>query len=200
MKLLTLNTWGGKLYQPLMTFIGRLCGQVDVFCFQEVFDSHSGIIESSGARMTLLQDLVDALPGYRLLYARKSSGYDYSGVVDFQVNFGNAVFVKDGLEVLSSEELFEAIDHPYHNWLDDAIGKAQLVQIKTPEDTYTICNFHGIWINGTGKRDTPERIAQSEYLLKALSQYSGKKILAGDFNLVPDGESFRILNDGMREW
>ena len=39
MKLITLNTWGGKIYQPLLEFISKN-EDVDIFCFQEVF-SHT---------------------------------------------------------------------------------------------------------------------------------------------------------------
>lgn len=37
MKLITLNTWGGKQYEPLLEFLLKYSTDIDLFCFQEVF-------------------------------------------------------------------------------------------------------------------------------------------------------------------
>lgn len=39
MKLLTLNAWGGKMHEPLLEFIGKMAGDVDIFCLQETFST-----------------------------------------------------------------------------------------------------------------------------------------------------------------
>ena len=37
MKLVSLNTWGGKAYKPLIDFIKQQARDTDIFCFQEVW-------------------------------------------------------------------------------------------------------------------------------------------------------------------
>ena len=39
MKLITLNVWGGKVFEPLMDFFKKRAGDTDIFCLQEVFDN-----------------------------------------------------------------------------------------------------------------------------------------------------------------
>jgi endonuclease/exonuclease/phosphatase (EEP) superfamily protein YafD len=58
----------------------------------------------------------------------------------------------------------------------------------------TVVNFHGLW-NGKGKTDTPDRIAQSQNILRFLEGVDGEIILCGDFNLLPDTESLRMFED-----
>lgn len=39
MKLVSLNIWGGKQFDTLIDYIQRHSRDVDVFCFQEVFNT-----------------------------------------------------------------------------------------------------------------------------------------------------------------
>lgn len=197
MKLITLNAWGGKLHAPLLEFFKKQSGSVDVFCLQEIFSSETETTFSSSAKMNLLQDLGAALPGYRCFFARKSHGYDYTGYIGKLVDFGNAIFIKDAIPVLGHQEMFEAVVHPDHDWRKTAVGQAQLLTIEHAGQPLAICNFHGVWINGTNKRDVPERLEQSRQVRAALDGLAHEKILCGDFNLIPDGESIRILEQGM---
>ena len=43
MKLITLNTWGGRVKDPLHNFLKSYSGDIDIFCLQEVY--HNGIEE-----------------------------------------------------------------------------------------------------------------------------------------------------------
>jgi endonuclease/exonuclease/phosphatase family metal-dependent hydrolase len=61
-----------------------------------------------------------------------------------------------------------------------------------------ILNFHGLW-NGEGKRDSEDRILQSENIAGFLKTLSGDIVFCGDFNLLPDTQSIKIIEDaGMR--
>lgn len=63
---------------------------------------------------------------------------------------------------------------------------------------YDICNLHGLW-QGAIKDDTTERIEQSDAIIKLLDGFKGKKVLCGDFNLVPDAKSISMIEEaGMR--
>lgn len=62
---------------------------------------------------------------------------------------------------------------------------------------YLISNFHGLWFP-YDKLDNADRIVQSEKLLSFLNAHNGKKIVCGDFNLMPDTKSIQIIEGGMR--
>ncbi len=64
--------------------------------------------------------------------------------------------------------------------------------IRIGDTPVTVVNFHGLW-NGKGKTDTPDRIAQSQNILRFLEGVDGEIILCGDFNLLPDTESLRMF-------
>lgn len=57
-----------------------------------------------------------------------------------------------------------------------------------------IVNFHGLW-NGKGKTDSDSRIAQSKEIVTFLKTLSGEIVLCGDFNLKPDTESLKIIEE-----
>jgi endonuclease/exonuclease/phosphatase family metal-dependent hydrolase len=198
MKLLTLNTWGGKVHGPLMKFIEGAAGTVDVFCFQEVFSTPTDLKFSNGAKMNLYQDITEALRSYRAFHSPKSKGYDYGGYIGKDVDFGNAIFIKKDIPVLSCEELFDVVNDAGHDWKEMALAKAQLMTVEVNKKQVVICNFHGMWIKDSHKKDTPERIAQSKHLKEKLNAFQGEKILCGDFNLLPEGESIKILENEMK--
>jgi endonuclease/exonuclease/phosphatase family metal-dependent hydrolase len=197
-KLLTLNTWGGKIHEPLLKFIKTKAENVDIFCFQEVFSTTADLKISDGARASLHEDISKILMSYRAFHSPKSKGYDYSGYIGKDINFGNAIFIKESISVLSYDEIFNIVSDAGHDWRKNAIAKAQFITIQVGGVPLAICNFHGMWIKDTNKKDTPERIEQSHHIRKILDSFPGEKILCGDFNLLPDGESIKILEKNMR--
>jgi endonuclease/exonuclease/phosphatase family metal-dependent hydrolase len=56
-----------------------------------------------------------------------------------------------------------------------------------------IVNLHGAWQPKSKKQDTPERLIQSRILLNLSKRKEHKTVLIGDFNLMPDTESMRLL-------
>jgi len=198
MKLLTLNTWGGKIHKPLMELVERLDGEIDIFCLQEVFSAPSEFEIANGARADLYGDLSRALASYRAFHSPKSKGYDYGGFIGKDIEFGNAIFIRKDIPVFSYEEMFDVVSDAGYDWRQNAIAKAQFMTIQMGKSPVAICNFHGLWKKDTHKKDIPERIEQSRHIRRVLDQFSGEKIICGDFNLVPDGESIKILERGMR--
>lgn len=198
MKLLTLNAWGGKVHAPLLKFIQKMAGEIDIFCLQEVFSTTDDLEISDGARASLHEDISKILPAYKAFHSPKSKGYDYSGYIGKDINFGNAIFIKENIPILSYDEMFNIVNDEGRDWRKNAIAKAQFMTIRVGETPLAICNFHGMWIKDTKKRDTPERIEQSHHIRKILDSFSGEKIICGDFNLLPDGESIKILEENMR--
>jgi len=56
-----------------------------------------------------------------------------------------------------------------------------------------IINLHGAWQPKSKKQDTPERLIQSQILRNLSKGKEHKTVLIGDFNLMPDTESVRLL-------
>ena len=73
----------------------------------------------------------------------------------------------------------------------------QHVVIQTPAGDLNIFNYHGIAKPGD-KLDTAERLEQSEKILKIWHNTGGHKILCGDFNLMPETQSVKILERSAR--
>src|ERR1035437_6905890 len=103
MKIITLNVWGGKIHQPLLSFI-KNNSSTDIFCFQEVFnyveDVHDPIIEdltnTKGINPHLYQDISALSPNHQ--------GF-FCPVYRHKTLYGIAMFVKKDISVLDSGDI-----------------------------------------------------------------------------------------------
>lgn len=184
------------MFGPLKEFIIQHSADTDIFCFQEVFKNTSQIREKDGVRMNLLQDLQEILPNHRPHFATQSSGYDYTGYVDFPLEYGVVTFVKDVIDATSSGHFFEPNSTHFLTGRV-AEGKAQHVSFVLQGKRITVCNLRGLW-DGGGKADSLERMEQSKKIKAFFDGLEGEKILAGDFNLLPDTVSMQLLEVGMK--
>lgn len=214
MKLETLNIWGGRVYEPLTQHIKHQSHQVDIFCFQEVYHTPlqriytREITDDSGsspvaneipARADIYQRIVDVLPDFKGYYRSAQRGLDYKGRVDYELYFGLAMFLRNGIDVKEEGEIF-VYRHKDSEVEGDhtSLGRnLQYVQFNKDGQEFTVANLHGLW-NGGGKGDAPERLEQSKKVKAFLERIEGPKILCGDFNLLPTTESITILEQGMR--
>jgi endonuclease/exonuclease/phosphatase family metal-dependent hydrolase len=74
----------------------------------------------------------------------------------------------------------------------------QFATVDGPAGPLSVVNFHGLW-NGLGKGDSDERIAQSRRIIDFLRGRREPLVLCGDFNLLPETESLRMLESaGLR--
>lgn len=159
---------------------------VDVFCFQEVYNEAHGKddIWTDGPDLNTLAGLKAALPLY--------DAYYHPHLEDW---WGLALFVKKNISI---RDIGEHFVHLYkgHNLEIEKLGHTaknlQYVSLEKDGRRLLVVNFHGLW-NGMGKEDTPERILQSKEIVSFLSQVEDGFVLCGDYNLSPDTESMRIL-------
>src|SRR3989304_780654 len=56
---------------------------MDIFCFQEIFDSESDVFESNGIRTHLFQEISNILNNHQGFYNPQLNGYDQAGEVKF---------------------------------------------------------------------------------------------------------------------
>ena len=110
--------------------------------------------------------------------------------------YGIGMFVKQNIEVLGEGEVAIHENPSYSGRGPTHSRNLQWLKCRFNNQPYTILNVHGLW-NGKGKTDSPERIAQSQRIRSFVEGESTPKIVCGDFNLRPDTESVKILEEGM---
>ena len=178
MKLITLNTWGGRAGKALLLDFFIKYKDVDVFCLQEIskvpFENFEG----------LLQEISEELSGHQ--------SYFHTQYLD---HYGLQTLVKKNLAVTEDGEVFV---YKYKGYIPEGdVGNharnIQYVTLNLKRGPVTIINFHGCWIKGSGKTDTEDRINQSKKIVEFIQNLSNDFILCGDFNLLPDTESLAIL-------
>ncbi len=216
MKLISLNTWGGRVYKPLMSFVKEQSADTDIFCFQEVYHTTSdettpkagGLLDEKKGqfqqpdpyRANLFTELSHALPDFVGHFAPAVDGYDHDGRVDFHLEFGLATFIRKSLHITEQGDTFVYRDRFMPREVLNGSTQARNVQhttLATSEGKITIFNFHGLWWFSS-KDDVAVRLEQSNKLKAVMDRYTGAKILCGDFNMNPGVESLRILESGMK--
>ncbi len=196
MKLISLNVWGGNYFSALVDFLKEQAGTADIFCFQEVLHASSDNpnIESRGARIHLFDELTGLLGDFQGLFDELSRDHDLQGPVDFPLPVGMAMFFKKIFLVRHRELILitgnenDPVDASLHN----PPRSLQVVGLRTSQGDLAVCNFHGIPYPGD-KLDTQARLQQSQKITEALARFPGPKVLCGDFNLMPETESLRML-------
>jgi len=186
MKLISLNLWHGRIFEPLIKFIKD--EDADIYCFQEVMDSK--IIKLGEYRGNILDEIKKALPNHNAFFAPAQDNFFDGPQEDF--SYGLAMFVRKSVTV------DEMGDHFIFGSRNSKDGGSEtmprnLQYAKIGE--YIIAHFHGLW-NGAGKTDSDPRLEQSKKAKTFIDKMEGKKILCGDFNLLPDTESLAILSEG----
>lgn len=197
MKIISLNIWDARIFDPLMDFFDRQ-KEVDVFCLQEVFHGEDAVHFRGEKRMNGFSEIAKQLPHHEGYFAI-TENLDDIPPRGLRIPYGLAIFVKKGIEItgLHTDFIFSPgnfVDHDgaTHN---RAIQTISLVHEGRP---IVISHVHGLW-NGKGKTDTPERLGQSRAIRKHVESFGGPLILLGDFNLLPETESLAIVKDGMRD-
>lgn len=185
MKLISLNIWGGRIFEPFANFLKKYSPEVDIFCFQEVF--HHGKVQPGHeeSKMEIFSEISRLLPTFNGYQAPPEATED-----------SLAIFARRSLNIEKEGCIF-ALGPSEADTRTLGIP-LQYLNFKDGSKGFTVCNFHGWWRSGTDKRDTTERLKQSEQVNVFLESIDGAKILCGDFNLSPDTESISILENGMK--
>jgi endonuclease/exonuclease/phosphatase family metal-dependent hydrolase len=204
MKIICLNTWGGRAgREQLLAFFEENKANTDIFCLQEVWSAPYEFLEGkeAGGRKidhseimtSALQELSTVLDSH--------AGYFRPHYLD---NYGLLLFVKKDISIIDEGELFVHKEKDFNplSIENGEIGmharNIQWVTVQKGGAPVTIINFHGLW-NGKGKTDSEERLAQSEKILSFIKTVPGKVLLCGDFNLLPDTQSLKMFEEfGLR--
>ncbi len=165
MKIIFLNTWGGKQRDEMTAFLIEHTPTTDVFCFQEFYNDMPSIAE------TVLQEFKVAIS------VQKKSPQENAPLMS------QGIFARTSIQLLATDQLLSE---------QDGTGFAAYALVEIDGKQFHICNVYGIPWPGT-KLDTPERLKQSNGILAFLADKQGPKIIAGDFNLFPETESVRMF-------
>jgi endonuclease/exonuclease/phosphatase family metal-dependent hydrolase len=186
MKIMYLNTWGGRVAEPLKKFF-ESNQDVDVFCLQEVWHDASFSVMDKDEQPDLFSQIGTVLDTYEKVFAPANERGDY----------GLAVYYKKSLLKISDDNL---MIHDREEFFPDRNitsfkRNLQCITFQVEDcQKLTILNFHGLW-TGTGKNDTADRLVQSDTIIAYLKTLKHSFILGGDFNLSPDTESLKKFED-----
>lgn len=196
MKLVSLNTYGGHFFEPLMEFVKLHAVDTDIFCFQEIFDTATDIVWESKTRANLLAEMRRALPEFEGIYAPVQDGYVEGKPGNKKISFGVATFVRRTHKIESSGSIFIHLAHNSYVTGDNLTLPANMLQTQLSVNGHhmMVCNVHGTAFPGH-KLDTPERLGQSQIILDFAMDQEGEKIITGDFNLLPETESVRVFEE-----
>lgn len=194
MKIITLNTWGGRAgKEGLLSFFSKHKDDTDIFCLQEIWSeayTHLEGYKAGGKEIDNqeimvhgLQEITSLLSNF-IPYFRPHQGDHY----------GLLMLVNKNINVKVEGEVFV---HKYKGYIPEGdVGKhARNIQFITTEfgdSPLTIINFHGLW-NGQGKGDSEDRLNQSKKIKEFVETLTGNVVMCGDFNLLPNTESVKII-------
>lgn len=186
MKLITLNLWGGHLRNPLLKFFHHH-RNIDIFCLQEVYHNANRKINEEDRELSLniFSDLQKLLPHHYAIFKPALENV-----------YGLAMLVTNSIDILGEGEINIHERQHYPGVGLNHPRNLQWLECKFNHRIYSIMNVHGLW-TGQGKRDTPERINQSQRIRQFMNTINTPIILCGDFNLRPDTQSMEMLEPNM---
>jgi endonuclease/exonuclease/phosphatase family metal-dependent hydrolase len=199
MKIITLNTWGGRAGKKDVLSFFKKQKDVDIFCLQEIWSAPHNHYEGAMAGGVAIDHSKIMTEGKQEISALLSDHVPYFRP-HFGDNYGLLILVRKNLKVIDEGEFFVYKEKGYvdKNDIGDHARNIQYLTINSNGQPITIINFHGLW-TGKGKGDTPNRIEQSKKIAQFIQNLKGECILCGDFNLLPQTESIRILESlGLR--
>lgn len=204
-RVISLNAWGGRLHAPLMDYLRQ--ADPDILCLQEVLRSPEAqsdwlVYRDHGVelpqRAHLFEELCAALPGHDASFHPTACGTLFDGDRLVPSEFGLATFVRKSYPIIG-----QAMDFVHGEFLPDGWGphprarNAHCLRLFSYAGNFslTIAQMHGLRDTG-GKADTADRKVQAEAfagLIRRIWKPGERLIACGDFNVLPDSETFTIL-------
>lgn len=201
MKVICLNIFGGKYFEPLIAFLQEQSRDTDFFCFQEVFDTASDKTNDASARVNIFSELKTILSDFVSYYVPVEDNFNYftKQYVTYPLSVGMAMFVRKTIPVI-------AHDAPFISGAKNSLERTdfttfpkvlQTIRYRYANEDYTIFNIHGPW-TARFKGDNERTLSYFKKVRDILNTTNGKKILCGDFNVSPDTQSIALIEKGMR--
>jgi endonuclease/exonuclease/phosphatase family metal-dependent hydrolase len=206
MRIVSLNAWGGALYDELVAWLPRC--RPDVLCLQEVtrtpglggwthFADGERVLPQ---RASLFDDVRAAFPSHQGVFLTSDAGpvSDGDGRVHRQ-DFGLAVFVDERIPVVDHASTFvhgRFVDHDAWPTGDrPRIAQSLRLVDRDAGRTVTVAHVHGLR-DPQGKHDTPARRAQAERLADLVTRTRAPgdlTVVCGDLNVLPGSVTLAVL-------
>lgn len=202
-----LNGWGGKLHTEILQFLSATVP--DVLCLQEVV--HSPQTDKDWLkyrdgdhvlpqRANFFQDVCDALPDHVAVFCPAAQGDLWDDDKPVPSQWGLATFVHPAFPIVGQAQKFVHKTFSPDGYGDHPRSRsAHGVRVYDHENGrfVSITHMHGLR-DLNGKMDTPQRAAQARRLLElsqAVSEPGDVTVICGDFNVEPESETLRILDE-----
>ncbi|KIC48889.1 endonuclease/exonuclease/phosphatase family protein [Tateyamaria sp. ANG-S1] len=203
MKIVSLNAWGGQVWDALAPWVSKV--QPDVLCLQEVTRAPVSSPEwlryvdpyrNLAQRADLFGDVSALLPDHQTYFAPATRGVLSNDAGDaVSSEHGLGMWVRRDLAVTRMAQDFVHGTFRPDGWGPEPVPRTmQAARIVDPDTWAHVCvgHFHGLR-DPSGKGDTPARDRQTEAaiaLFQRVRAGEGAAVLAGDFNLLPDSAAF----------
>lgn len=205
MQIMCLNGWGGKMHDQLLPYLAQI--QPDVLCLQEVV--HSPATDKDTLtyrdgdhilpqRANFFADVCRALPDHAATFCPAAQGALWDGDRPVPSQWGLATFVRRSIPVIGQAQGFVHKGFSADGFGDHPRSRsAHVVRVYDLEQDQplTVAHMHGLR-DLTGKHDTPERFTQAHTfkdIIASVAEPNDPLIVCGDFNVLPDSETFDIL-------
>ncbi|MEO5627299.1 MAG: endonuclease/exonuclease/phosphatase family protein [Candidatus Saccharimonadales bacterium] len=190
MKLITINTWQGRLQRNLDAFIKD--EQADLICMQELCSAEE--LTNNAAAWTQFATLqtLQRSSSLEYNYFSPTNSYDLMGE---EVGFGNGILSRQPMSDVKT--IFTCGE--YHkvtaaNFVSN-VRNAQIVQILVGKDLVWVVNYHAHW--EPNPKGTEASLARMKKFATALQNLSGPLIVVGDFNVTATSDSLRYLKEAL---
>jgi len=205
MKILCLNGWGGREHAALLAYLRA--APPDVLCLQEVIRCDAPKAELTyrdedrvlSQRSNFFGEVAEALGDHDAYFAPASTGPLWDDESAYASQWGLATYVRRTLPLLGFVQGFVHGDYAHEGFgAHPRPRTAQGIRVyhADTDSCVSVLHMHGLR-DARGKIDTPERAAQAERFLSlagALSRPGDVCVLCGDFNVLPESETLRMLS------
>lgn len=205
MRILSLNAWGGWVFEPLIRFLRDT--QPDALCLQEVtrapVASAEWLLYRDGGtellqRADLFREVQAVLPEHDGIFCPAARGTLFDGEEATPSDWGIATFVRKTLPVIGQAQNFVHGAFSPDGWGEHPRSRnAHAVRLfdHLAGAPVTVAHMHGLR-DPSGKGDTPARQAQAEafvQLIRTVWQPGERLVACGDFNVLPGSSTFAVL-------
>jgi endonuclease/exonuclease/phosphatase family metal-dependent hydrolase len=191
MKLVSLNTWGGRAGKEKLLDFFDAHNDTDIFCLQEIWSAPYEHLEGHAAGRVSIRHENILVQGMQEISALLPDHAPYFRPHHLD-NYGLMLLVKKTVKVIEEGDFFVYKERGFIPEGDVGLHarNVQYATFETLVGNRTVLNFHGLW-NGGGKTDSEDRLLQSDNIIRFLETLPSPYVLCGDFNLSPTTESLK---------
>jgi endonuclease/exonuclease/phosphatase family metal-dependent hydrolase len=187
MKLITLNTWQGRLSRNFAPFFNQQAA--DIVCLQELHSSDVPI-----PTFDFLQNLqvITQASGLEHVFYAPTYSYDVLGK---EAAFGNGILSRYPISTRDTVFTQGEFAKVTAESLENNTRNIQIAHINTPEGMVTVVNHHGHW--GTEPLGSELTLERMKKLTDVVRNIEGPLIIAGDMNVWGHSDTLRHLKDSL---